>query len=47
LLHAKKGLPTRQLARDIEVDMNTAWVIEMRIRNAMIEQPELMRGIIT
>jgi transposase-like protein len=47
LLHAKKGLPTRQLARDIEVNMNTAWVIEMRIRNAMIEQPELMRGIIT
>jgi transposase-like protein len=47
VLKAKKGLSTRQLARDIEVNRNTAWHMGMRIRNAMIEQPELMHGIIT
>jgi transposase-like protein len=46
LLNAKKGLSARQLARDIEVNKNTAWYMGMRIRNAMFEQPELMRGIV-
>jgi len=46
VLNAKKGLSARQLARDIEVNRNTAWYMGMRIRNAMIEQPELMRGIV-
>ena len=46
VLNAKKGLSARQLARDIEVNRNTAWYMGMRIRNAMIEQSELMRGIV-
>ncbi len=46
VLNAKKGISARQLARDIEVTKNTAWFIGMRIRNAMFEQPELMRGIV-
>jgi transposase-like protein len=47
LLHAKKGLSAFQLAREIAVTKDTAWSMGMRISNAMIEQPELMRGIIT
>ncbi len=46
VLNAKKGISARQLARDLEVNKNTAWYMGMRIRNAMFEQPELMRGII-
>lgn len=45
VLNAKKGLSARQLARDIEVNKNTAWYMGMRIRNAMIEQGDLLRGI--
>ena len=47
LLNAKEGLPAHQLAREIAVTEDTAWSMGMRIRNAMTEQPELMRGIIT
>jgi transposase-like protein len=46
VLNAKKGLSSRQLARDLNVNKNTAWFMGMRIRNAMFEQPELMRGIV-
>ena len=46
VLNAKKGMSARQLARDIQVNKNTAWSMGMRIRNAMFEQPELMRGIV-
>ena len=46
VLNAKKGISARQLARDLEVNKNTAWYMGMRIRNAMFEQPELMRGIV-
>jgi transposase-like protein len=46
ILNAKKGLSARQLARDLEVNKNTAWYMGMRIRNAMFEQGELMRGIV-
>jgi transposase-like protein len=46
VLNAKKGLSARQLARDLEVNKNTAWFMGMRIRNAMFEQGELLRGIV-
>ncbi len=46
VLNAKKGMAARQLARDLEVNKNTAWYMGMRIRNAMFEQPELMRSIV-
>ena len=47
VLNAEKELSAKQLARDVEVHKETAWVMVKKIRNAMIEQPELMRGIIT
>lgn len=45
ILNAKKGISSRQLARDIEVNKDTAWSMAMRIRRAMIEQRELLQGI--
>ena len=46
VLNAKKGISARQLARDLEVNRNTGWYMGMRIRNAMFEQPHLLRGIV-
>ncbi|MEN6625794.1 MAG: IS1595 family transposase [Candidatus Sumerlaeia bacterium] len=45
ILNAKKGISSRQLARDLEVHRNTAWYMGMRIRKAMIQQRELLQGI--
>lgn len=46
VLNAKKGYSARQLGRDIEVTKDTAWRMFMQIRKALIEQHELMEGII-
>ena len=46
ILNAKKGISARQLARDLEVDKNTAWYMQMRIRKAMFEQKDLFEGIV-
>ncbi len=48
ILNAKKGLSARQLARDLEINKNTAWRISMKIRDAMNErdQRELLSGIV-
>ncbi len=46
VLNAKKGISARQLARDIEVNKDTAWSMAMRIRRAMVNDRELLSGII-
>lgn len=48
VLNAKKGISARQLARDLQVNKNTAWRMGMQIRNAMfeIEQRNLLQGIV-
>ena len=45
ILNAKKGLSSRQLARDIEVNKDTAWRMQMQIRKAMVEEMEMFDGI--
>jgi transposase-like protein len=46
VLNAKRGISARQLGRDLEVNKNTAWFMGTRIRNAMFEQGELLKGIV-
>lgn len=45
--NAKKGVSSRQLARDLEVNHKTAWYMQMRIRRAMHQDgAQLLQGII-
>lgn len=46
MLNAKKGISARQLGRDLEVNKNTAWYMAMRIREAMLQDRELLTGIV-
>ena len=48
VLNAKKGMAARQLARDLEVNKDTAWRMGMKIRRAMMQQTqrELLTGIV-
>lgn len=39
ILNAKKGISSRQLARDLDVNKDTAWSMQMRVRKAMVETP--------
>ena len=46
ILNAKKGISTRQLARDLDLPVKTAWSVGMRIRKAFkSEERELLKGI--
>ena len=46
IINAKKGISSRQLARDIEVNKDTAWSMQMRIRQAMQNDGRFMTGIV-
>lgn len=48
ILNARKGISARQLSRDLKVNKNTAWRMEMKIREAMSEhkQRNLLTGIV-
>ena len=48
MLSAKKGISALQLSRDLEVNKNTAWRINMQIRKAMsqTEQRQVLQGIV-
>lgn len=46
MLHAKKGISSLQLSRDIGVNKNTAWYMQKRIRQAMNEDDIILKGII-
>ena len=46
VLNARKGISARQLSRDIEVNKDTAWRMLMQIRRAMLQDRELLQGIV-
>lgn len=46
VINAKKGISSRQLSRDLDVNKNTGWYLLMRIRKAMFQNPNLPKGII-
>src|ERR1019366_10347697 len=46
ILNAKKGISSRQLARDIGINKDTAWYLQMRIRVAMREPDVILNGIV-
>lgn len=46
ILNAKKGVSARQLSRDLKVNKDTAWSMAMRIRRSMMQQRELLTGIV-
>lgn len=45
ILNAEEGVSERKLACYLGVNKKTAWLMGLRIRNAMFEQGELLRGI--
>lgn len=46
ILNDKKGISSRQLASELEVNKNTGWYLLMRIRKAMMHDEELLKKII-
>jgi transposase-like protein len=47
IMHAKKGISSRQLARHIKVTKDTAWYVQKRLRDAMkSKETKLLNGII-
>lgn len=46
MLNSKKGYSARQLGRDINVTKDTAWRVFMQTRKSLVEQKELMTGIV-
>ena len=47
MLSAKKGISSMQLSRDLSVNKNTAWLLQMKIRKAMKQDDDIvLRGIV-
>lgn len=46
ILNAKKGISSRQLARDLELPVKTAWSVGMRVREGMKYNGVLLSGVI-
>ena len=47
ILSAKKGISSLQLSRDLSVNKNTAWLLQMKIRNVMKEDSNgLLEGVV-
>ena len=46
ILSAKKGVSSRQLARHLSVNKDTAWLMQKKVRQAMSEKDVLLEGVI-
>lgn len=46
MVNAKKGVSALQISRDLDVTYKTAWFSAMRVRCAMLDQAEMLEGVI-
>jgi transposase-like protein len=46
ILSAKKGVSSRQLARHLSINKDTAWLLQKKVRQAMSERDVILEGII-
>ena len=46
MLNARKGISSKQISRDIHVTYKTAWFSAMRVRCAMLDQADMLEGIV-
>lgn len=46
MLNARKGISSLQLSRDLKVTYKTAWYSAMRVRCAMIDNTDMLEGIV-
>ena len=46
VLNAKKSLSSCQLARDLDLNQKTAWYMNMRIREAMVDKDSFLFGVV-
>jgi transposase-like protein len=46
MLNARKGISAMQISRDLNITYKTAWYSSMRVRCAMLDQADMLEGII-
>ena len=46
MLHAKKGISAMQISRDIGITYKSAWYSAMRVRCAMLDQADMLEGVV-
>lgn len=46
ILSAKKGVSSRQLARHLSINKDTAWLLQKKVRQAMSEKDVILDGVI-
>lgn len=46
MINAKKGISAKQISRDLDITYKTAWYSAMRVRCAMLDQADMLSGII-
>ena len=46
IVNAKRSISSHQLSRDLDLNQKTAWYMATRIRRAMVEEGELLSGVV-
>lgn len=46
MLDAKKGISSKQISRNLDVTYKSAWYCSMRVRCAMLDQADMLEGIV-
>ncbi len=46
MLNARKGISSKQISRDLDITYKSAWYSAMRVRCAMLDQADMLEGII-